>query len=150
VERQKWLTREQFLELMSISQILPGPNIVNLGLILGHRYFGVRGATAALAGLLCVPLLIVLCLAALYEQFAHWPLITGALRGMGAVAAGLVLTTAFKLSSALKSNALGVPVGLCVAGLAFVGIAWLRWPLVWVLLVLGSASVALAWKNLSE
>jgi len=148
VERRAWLTRDQFLELMAISQILPGPNIVNLGLILGHRYFGVRGAVAALCGLLCVPLLIVLTLAALYNQFAQWPLVAGALRGMGAVAAGLVVATALKLSSALKSNALGKPLGLGVAGLAFVAIAWLRWPLVGVLVVLGSAAVALAWKNL--
>ena len=148
VERRGWLTRGQFLELMSISQILPGPNIVNLGLILGYRYFGVRGAVAALCGLLCVPLLIVLTLAALYDQFAHWPLVAGALRGMGAVAAGLVVTTALKLFSALKSNALGLPMGLAVAGLAFVAIAWLRWPLIGVLVVLGSTAVALAWKNL--
>lgn len=150
VERRGWLSREQFLELMSISQILPGPNIVNLGLTLGDRYFGLRGACAALAGLLGAPLLIVLSLAALYSEFAHWPMVAGALRGMGAVAAGLVVATALKLSSALKRNALGVPLCLAVAGLAFVAIAWLRWPLVGVLLVLGSTAVAIAWKRLSR
>jgi chromate transporter len=148
VERRGWLSREQFLELMSVSQILPGPNIVNLGLTLGDRWFGLRGAFAAVAGLMCVPLLIVLGLAALYSEFAHWPVVAGALRGMGAVAAGLVVATALKLSSALKSNALGVPLCLAVAGLAFVAIAWLRWPLIGVLLVLGSGAVALAWKRL--
>ena len=51
VERLRWLTREQFLELLSLSQVLPGPNIINLGLILGDRYFGWRGSLVALAGL---------------------------------------------------------------------------------------------------
>ena len=150
VERRRWLTREQFLELMSISQILPGPNIVNLGLMLGDRWFGLRGAMAALAGLLCVPLLIVLGLAALYSEFAHWPAVAGALRGMGAVAAGLVMATAMKLSSALQSNVLGVPLCLGVAGLAFVAIAWLRWPLIGVLVVLGGGASALAWHKLPK
>ena len=148
VERKGWLSREQFLELISISQILPGPNIVNLGLILGDRYFGVRGAIAALAGLLGAPLLIVLGLAALYAEFAHVPMVAGALRGMGAVAAGLVMATALKLSSALKTNPLGLPGCVAVAGMAFVAIGVLRWPLVVVLLLLGAGAVGVAWKNL--
>ena len=46
VERQRWLTREQFVEMLAISQVLPGPNIVNLSLMLGDRFFGLRGAFA--------------------------------------------------------------------------------------------------------
>jgi chromate transporter len=148
VERKRWLTREQFVEMLSISQILPGPNIVNLALALGHGYFGLRGAFAACAGLLALPLLIVLSLAALYSEFAHEPMLAGALRGMGAVAAGLVLATAAKLASTLKANPLGLPLCLGLAGLALVAIAWLRWPLVAVLGLLGSAAVALAWSRL--
>ena len=63
VEHRRWLTREQFVEMLAISQVLPGPNIVNLSLMLGDRYFGLRGAARALAGLLTVPLVIVLALA---------------------------------------------------------------------------------------
>ena len=150
VERRGWLDREQFLELLSMSQVLPGPNIVNLGLTLGDRWFGLRGAFAAMAGLLCVPLLIVLGLAALYGEFARWPAVAGALRGMGAVAAGLVLVTAWKLSSALRSNVLGVALCSLVAGLTFIAIAWLRWPLIGVLLLLGGGAVALAWAKLAR
>ena len=148
VERRRWLTREQFIEMLSISQILPGPNIVNLALALGYRYFGLRGALAGMAGLLTLPLLIVLSLAALYSRFAHEPLLAAALRGMGAVAAGLLLATAAKLIGTLKGNALGLPLCLGAASLAFVAIALLRWPLVAVLGVLGSAAVTLAWFKL--
>ena len=68
VERLRWLTREQFVELLSLGQVLPGPNIVNLALMFGDRHFGWRGALAALAGMLAVPLVIVLVLAALYAR----------------------------------------------------------------------------------
>jgi chromate transporter len=148
VERRRWLRREEFVELLSISQILPGPNIVNLALALGYRYFGWRGALAGMAGLLALPLLIVLGLAGLYSRFAQDPLLAAALRGMGAVAAGLLLATAAKLAGTLKDHALGLPLGLAIAALTFVAIALLRWPLIAVLGVLGSAAVALAWNRL--
>ena len=64
VERQRWLTRQQFVEMLSLSQVLPGPNVVNLALMLGDRFFGWRGALAALGGMLLVPLVIVLALTA--------------------------------------------------------------------------------------
>ena len=90
VERRRWLTKEQFVEMLSVSQVLPGPNVVNLALMFGDRAFGLRGAVAALAGMLLVPMLVVLVLTVLYAQFAQIPAVTGALRGMGAVAAGPV------------------------------------------------------------
>ena len=95
VERERWLTKAQFVELLSLGQVLPGPNVVNLALMVGDRYFGWRGALAALTGMLLAPLAIVLALAALYAQYASVPAVAGALRGMGAVAAGLVLAMAF-------------------------------------------------------
>ena len=148
VERRRWLTKDDFVEMLSMAQVLPGPNIVNLSLMYGDRCFGPRGAFAALAGLLLVPLVIVLSLAALYAQFAQMPRISGALRGIGVVAAGLVIATALKLFGALKSNPLGVPLGLLFAVLTFTAVAVLRWPLVAVIGGLGSLAVARAWWTL--
>ena len=150
VERKRWMTREQFVETLSVSQVLPGPNVVNLSMMVGDRYFGLRGAFAALAGMLAVPLVIVLLLTALYAQYASHPMVSGALRGMGAVAAGLVISTALKLASTLRKNALGVPLSLALAALTFGAIALLRWPLVWVLLGLGPIAIALAWRRLAR
>ena len=148
VERLNWMTREEFVEMLAISQVLPGPNIVNLSLMFGDRHFGLRGAFAALAGMLLVPLFIVLGLTALYAEYSAHPMVSGALRGMGAVAAGLVISTALKLSTTLKKSAMGVPLGLAFALVTFVAIGLLRWPLVWVLLGLGALAVATAWYRL--
>jgi chromate transporter len=148
VERKRWLTREEFVEEWAVAQIMPGPNVVNLSLMIGSRYFGLRGAMAALAGMLVFPLLVVLALALVYARFAEVPQVAGALRGMGAVAAGLITATGIKLFSALGKNVLGLP--LCIAfGIAtFAGIAVLRLPLAWVLLALGGLACALAWRRL--
>ncbi|MEP7301465.1 MAG: chromate transporter [Caldimonas sp.] len=147
VERQRWLSREQFVEMLALSQVLPGPNVVNLALILGDRFFGLRGALAALAGMLVVPLLIVLALTAAYAEFSRLTVVSGALRGMGAVAAGLVIATALKLVGTLRSNRLGTPLAAAFAVLTFVMIALLRWPLVWVIAGLGSLAIAIAWRR---
>jgi chromate transporter len=148
VERKQWMTKEEFVEEWAVAQIMPGPNVVNLALMIGARYFGLRGAMAALAGMLVCPLVVVLALALVYAKFAQVPQVAGALRGMGAVAAGLITATGLKLFGALRTNVLGL--ALCVAlGLAtFVGIALLRWPLAWVLLGLGGLACAMAWQRL--
>ncbi|MEO7150397.1 MAG: chromate transporter [Burkholderiaceae bacterium] len=148
VDQRGWLTPAQFLEVLSVSQVLPGPNIVNLGLIVGDRFFGLRGAFTAMAGMLVVPLALVLTLTALYAEFSHHPMVAGALRGMGAVAAGLVLATAIKLSAGLRRNPMGQ--ATCagfIAATTFV-IGGLRWPLAGVLLGFGSLAIAVAWRRL--
>jgi chromate transporter len=150
VERRGWLTQAQFLELLSLGQVLPGPNVINMALMFGDRCLGLRGAFAAMAGLLLAPTAIVLVLAALYAQFAGIGAVAGALRGMGAVSAGLVLSTAFKLLPALRDNPLGRGPVLGVALLTLLAVAGLRWPLVAVLAVLGLVSCGVAFQRLGR
>ena len=147
VEQRNWLTREQSVEVLSLGQVLPGPNIVNMALMIGDRFFGLRGAAAALLGLLCAPLLIVLLLAALYGQLSGIPAVAGALRGMGAVSAGLIIATALKVMPTLEGNPLGRPLAGLMVLLSALAIGWWRVPLVWVVLGLGAVSMALAaWR----
>ena len=148
VERLRWLTREEFVEMLAISQVLPGPNVVNLALMFGDRAFGLRGAVAALGGMMLAPLLVVLALTALYEHYAAHPAVTGALRGMGAVAAGLVLSTGLKLMSTLRRNVMGPAVCVGFGALTVLGTAWLRLPLIWVLFGLGLSAIGVAWLKL--
>jgi chromate transporter len=147
VERRRWLSKADFLELLSAGQVLPGPNIVNLGLLFGDRCLGWRGALAAMAGLIAAPLLIVVTLAALYGQFVDVPAVAGALRGMAAVSAGLILATAVKLAPSLRGNVLGRLGVTVVAAATFAAASWWRVPLVVIVCVLGGGSVAwAAWK----
>jgi len=150
VEKKRWMTREQFIEDWAVAQIMPGPNVVNLSMMIGGRYFGLSGALSALAGMLTAPLALVLLLALLYGSVADTAMAQGALRGMGAVAAGLITATGIKLISALEKNAMGL--GLCslLAALTFVAIGLLHWPLVWVLLGIGGGACLWAYRVLSD
>jgi len=129
VDKRGWLTREQFVEDWAVAQVLPGPNVVNLALMLGDRHFGLRGAVAAAAGMLLLPLLVLIALALGFAGLAHLPAAQGALRGMGAVAAGLVAGTAFRLAAALRGNVLGRTLCALTAAAVFGAIALARLPL---------------------
>jgi chromate transporter len=150
VERRRWLTLEEFIEDWAVAQILPGPNVVNMSVMLGDRYFGWRGAMAGFAGMLSVPLVVVLAMAVLLENVADTAAGQGALRGMGAVAAGLITATGLKLAPALKSSPLGHAQALAVVVLTFVLVGLVRLPLVWVLLGVGTSACVWAWFCLKQ
>jgi len=148
VERKRWLTNEEFIEEWSVAQILPGPNVCNLAMVIGQRHFGLAGAMSALGGLLAAPLLVVLALALVYARFADVPAVQGALRGMAAVAAGLVAATGLKMSAALGKNVLPLVACVLIAAISFVLLAWVRVPLAAVVFGLGGLGCVLAWRRL--
>jgi chromate transporter len=148
VEKKQWLTPDEFLEDWAVAQVLPGPNVINLALMIGDRHFGLRGAMAALAGMLTVPLGVILVLAVLYAHFAGNPQVAGALRGMGAVAGGLIAATGIKLIAPLRRHPLGFTVCLVIVALVFAAIALARIPLGWVLLAVGGTACAWTWRRI--
>jgi chromate transporter len=149
VEERRWLTSEEFVESLAVAQVLPGPNISNLALMVGDRFFGLRGAFAALGGMMAVPLVIVLLITVLYMQYSMHPAVAGALKGMGAVSAGLIIGTGLKLAGALKTNPMRLPVCTVLGVTCFCAVALLRWPLVWVLLGLGAIGCLYAYRCLA-
>lgn len=148
VERKRWMSNEEFIEEWSVAQIMPGPNVCNLAMMIGSRHFGLAGALSALAGILAVPLVLVLCLALVYAQFASQPQVQGALRGMAAVAAGLIAATGLRMSVALGKNAIPLAVCIAIAATGFVLLAWVRMPLAYVIALLGGLGCVLAWRGL--
>jgi chromate transporter len=141
VEERRWLTPAEFTDLFGLCNFLPGPNTINMSIVVGARFHRARGALTALAGILTLPVGVVLALAVLYDRFSDLPGIDALLRGVGAAAAGLVLATGVKMAQGLPRTARA----LGFVALAFAAIALLRWPLVPVLLTLAPLSVLAAW-----
>lgn len=148
VEKRGWLGNQAFIEDWAVAQVMPGPNVCNLALMFGDRHFGWRGAVTALAGLLALPLALLIALATLYGSLAGHAEAAGALRGMGAVAAGLIAGTSFKLLAGLRRHPLGFTLVLAFAAAAFGALALLRWPLFVIVLGLGGAAWWLTWRRL--
>jgi len=150
VERKRWMTPAQFVEEWAVAQILPGPNVINLCLMVGGRYFGLPGALAAMAGMLAAPTAVLLLLALAFGSVSDLAWAQGALRGMGAVAAGMIAATGIKLIPALKLNPMGLTVCTAVMLTTFAAVSLFRWPLLWVLLGIGSLACAWAYIQLSR
>lgn len=149
VEKKKWLTQEEFIEDWAVAQVMPGPNVVNLSIIIGGRYFGLPGALSACAGMLVMPLMLILLIAMLYAPYADHQGVAHALRAMGAVAAGLILATGFRLSGALKRNTMGLRICIGLSLSCFIAVALLRLPLAYPLFGLGFVGCVLAYRKLT-
>ena len=145
VEKRGWMTPQGFLEDWAVAQVMPGPNVCNLALMFGDRHFGWRGAFTALAGLLALPLLLLLSLGTLLGQLPDQAAMAGGLRGMGAVAAGLIAGSALKLLLGLRQHPLGFPLVLMLATAAFVAVVWLHLALHLIVLGLGGLACGLTW-----
>lgn len=97
VGKKKWLDDTHFLELMSISNTLPGLNATNMSILVGDRLRGTVGAAAALIGM-CLPGLIFMTVAGiLYGHNGDRPIVTAMLRGVAAAAVGLIAATWFQI-----------------------------------------------------
>lgn len=146
VEHRRWLTEAEFLEDWAVAQVMPGPNVCNLALMFGDRHAGWRGAATALAGLLALPMVLLLALGTLFTHFSDQPAVAGALRGMGAVAAGLMAGAGLKLLGSLRQHVLGFGPVLVLAALAFVGVVLLHLGLHLIVLGVGGLACLLtAW-----
>jgi chromate transporter len=143
VERRRWLSDQEFVELVALANLLPGVNGINLAMMIGYRFARWTGAAASLAGSLAAPCLMVIGIGFLHQRYGALPLVHDALTGMSAVALGLLLATAAKLSVVLERRALPWLFVL----LAFVGVGVMRWPLLAVLAALAPLAIAAAWKG---
>jgi len=143
VERQRWLTEPEFVELLSLGQLLPGPNVLNLTVMVGYRFAGWTGAAASVAGYLGWPCLVVIGMGILYQHYGAQPHVQQALAGMSKVAAGLLLATVIKLAMVLPRRWRPWLFGM----LTFVGVGIMRWPLLWVMGALAPWAILAAWKE---
>ncbi len=144
VERLRWLTVEEFTGMLAIGQFMPGPNVINLSVMVGTRFQGRLGAIVAPLGLIIGPFLIVLGLGALYQQFGGLPLVQAMLRGISAVGAGLIAATGVKMAIPLRRQ----KVAMLLLAITFVAIAWLRVPLPPLMLTLAPLGIYLAHRRL--
>jgi chromate transporter len=143
VERRRWLGDREFVDVFTLGQLLPGPNVLNLTVIVGHRFAGWTGAAVAVLGFLGWPCLVVVGMGVLYQQYGAVPHVQKALAGMSSVAAGLLLATVLKLAMVLPRRWWPWLFGT----LAFVGVGILRWPLFWVMGGLAPWAVFAAWRE---
>lgn len=97
VTKRAWLDDQGFVELLAISQSLPGLNSTNMAILVGDRLRGWSGALAGIVGM-CLPGgLLMFAVGIVYHEHGDRPMVTAALKGVAAAAVGLILATAVQL-----------------------------------------------------
>lgn len=143
VERRQILEKAEFRELLAFAQILPGPTICNLSVIIGYRHAGIVGGIAALSGMILAPFALVIMFGLAYRHYGDFPMVRHALAGMSAVAAGLIVAMALKMTRDLPRRHKNTLLLI----LAFIGIALLRWPLLMVIGILAPLALVVFWTE---
>lgn len=126
VERRGWLDEDNFLKTLTIAQILPGANPVNLAVYIGLKLRGWTGAALAFTGMLAPAFTVILVMSFFYEQINGYEAAHTVLRGLACVGIASSLTMGVKTGKRLRRHA--VPILIAVA--VFVTVGVLRWPLV--------------------
>ncbi|MGH6629283.1 MAG: chromate transporter [Burkholderiales bacterium] len=121
VEERRWVAPADFAEVLALCQFLPGPNVGNVSVVLGRRWFGLRGALAAFAGLMALPLIWVFALALLYADFSANPSVRAVVTGVGIAGGGLFIGTALKLALPLTRKPWGVALAVACFGFLAIG-----------------------------
>ena len=148
VEDKRWMTAEEFNEVLALCQFLPGPNIVNVCAVFGVRVRGIAGALACLTGLLGPSIVLMIAAGTLYRSFGSLPELRGMLSGLAAAAAGMIIATAVQMAEPLRRFRPGPEHAVALAAFVAVGVLRLSLPLV--LLVLVPTSIGLAWRRVDE
>ena len=142
VREHEWLTESEFTNLLSLCQFLPGGNVLNLSIAVGLEFGGVPGACVSIVGILAAPSAIVIALGAVFTRYQSNVYVQHMFAGLAAAAAGLLISTALRLASPLRSRPLAIATALVTIG----AIAVLRLPLLPTMLVLAPLSIAAAWR----
>jgi chromate transporter len=137
VRQKKWLDDTEFLELMSISNTLPGLNATNMAILAGDRLAGPIGAVGGLVGM-CLPAFIFMTLAGVvYGSHVDRPLVDAALRGIAAAATGMIASTWYSIG---KKSLKGFNDALFVV-LAILGVNYFKLGVPLTLVVVGGFAV---------
>jgi chromate transporter len=140
VEQRRWISEEEFADIVSLCQLMPGPNVVGIAVCVGAKLRGLIGTIAAVSGFVLMPWVIGFSLGVLYLQHTHVAVLQNILGGVSAAAAGLLIATGIRMLMPHRNR----PQALAVAALAVGGMAFTRLPLLAILFSLAPPSIAIA------
>jgi chromate transporter len=140
VERRGWIDNKAFLSGLTVAQVLPGANPVNIALYVGLKLRGGIGAVAAVVGMVVPAFCVILCLGYFYRGYGHLAVVHFVLAGLAASGVGATLTMGIKVARRLPRNLITALIALTV----FFVVGVLRWPMIPVVAVAIPTSIAVA------
>ncbi|MDI9440083.1 MAG: chromate transporter [Limnochordia bacterium] len=137
VEVQGWVHRDEILDIVALSQSVPGAIAVNSAIFIGLRLRGLIGAIAALLGTITPSIGIILIIAHFFTQFQSSPILLRAFSGVKAAVIGLLAAAAYRSARNAVVNRYGVVVAICAFVLSVSGLL----PIVWIIILGGLSGI---------
>jgi len=144
VDRRRWLSEDEFLAGLTLAQILPGPNVINISIYIGQRLRGSAGSVTAAVALLLPPMIVAVGLVTLFHAYGDIAWLHDLLEGVAAAAIGLTFSVGYRAARHATQTNRWAPVVLLVV---FVAIGVLRWPLIPVVICVAPIAVLVARKR---
>lgn len=143
VEKRQWVDKKEFAELFALAQMMPGPPILHIAQMVGHRESGWRGGAAAVLGIIVLPTLLMMVLGLAYQSFVDIAAFRRALSGMSAAAVSLILVMGIRLATAVPRHAR--PWAVVVLAFVLLGVLHVSFFIVMAFLL--PLSMWFAWKE---
>ncbi len=139
VDRRKWLTSEEFMDFMSLSQAMPGVFAVNMATLVGYKICGVKGSFVAVVGNIVLPVTFIILLAMFFRTFRSNPYVNSVFLGLRPAVVALIAAPVFNMARRLRLTwktvwipalaalliwMFGVSPVLVILGAAIGGYAW--------------------------
>jgi chromate transporter len=140
VEQRGWLGEDEFADIVSLCQFMPGPNVVGIAVCVGAKLRGLIGSIAAVCGFVLIPWTAGFSLGVLYLRHTHLAVLQNILGGVSAVGAGLLIATGIRMLTLQRNR----PQALAAAALAVGGIVFTKLPLLVVLFSLALLNTAIS------
>ena len=126
VEKKKWITHEELLEMTVIAESTPGPIAINCATFVGHKIAGMRGAIVATVGMVLPSFLIIYLISQLLENFLELTLVANAFRGIKIAVGLLILDAGLNMAKKAKKSPMtrAIILSACTAMLVIHIMAW--------------------------
>lgn len=102
VDRRRWLSREEFLDYISLSQAMPGLFAVNMATVIGRKLGGVRGIICAVLGNVLMPIALILLLAIFFNYIRHNVIVERIFMGLRPAVVALIAAPVFRMAKSAK------------------------------------------------
>ena len=114
IQKRGWLTRDEFINQLTLAQSIPGPIALNTAVFVGYKTRGVKGALAALVGVVIPSFVIILLIALYFTDFKDNPTIAAAFKGMRPAVVALIAAPIVNMARGMSWWKIAVALGAAV------------------------------------
>ena len=142
VERKKWITHDEMMNVTVIAESTPGPIAINCATFTGYKKAGFSGALAATLGIVTPSFLIIFLLSMMLDHALEWTLVAHAFKGIKVAVGLLILDAAVTMIRRMNKKPLPLAIMVCsCAAMLFINLFSLRFSSISLMLLAGAVSL---------